>query len=171
MSNRELVILRHAKSAWDTDAPSDMERPLNKRGEKDAPRIGRWLQESGLMPDLVVSSTAERARLTVEAACKELGIKKKAIHWQPAIYEASVATLLQLLAGLPNEPRRVMLVGHNPGLEGLVAYLAKPEQLPAPGYGFLKTATVARLAMPEQWRGLARGSADLLQLQTPKELA
>ena len=64
---RELLILRHAKSAWDTNAPSDFERPLAKRGRRAAPRVGRWLEEQGLIPDHVVSSPAERAKQTVIA--------------------------------------------------------------------------------------------------------
>ena len=72
--SRELLVLRHAKSAWDTNAPSDFERPLAKRGRRAAPRVGRWLEEQGLIPDHVVSSPAERAKQTVIAVCQALGI-------------------------------------------------------------------------------------------------
>jgi phosphohistidine phosphatase len=70
--SRELLVLRHAKSAWDTDAPSDFARPLSKRGRKAAPRVGRWLRAHRLQPDLVVASTALRVRQTVHRLLPEL---------------------------------------------------------------------------------------------------
>ena len=71
--SRELLILRHAKSAWDTSAATDFERPLAKRGRRDAPRVGRFLLDQGLIPDYVVSSPAERAKQTVIGVCEQLG--------------------------------------------------------------------------------------------------
>ena len=111
---RELLILRHAKSAWDTDAPSDFERPLAKRGRKAAPRVGRWLSEQGLAPDYVVSSPAERARQTVIAVCGELGIDANRIRWDRRIYGGWTQTLIEVLRESPAEALRVLIAGHNP---------------------------------------------------------
>ena len=93
---RQLIIMRHAKSAWDTDAATDFERPLAKRGQRDAPRMGAWLQEQGIVPDFVVSSPAKRARQTVLKVCKPLGVKKKKIHWDARIYGAGAEELLEV---------------------------------------------------------------------------
>ena len=82
------------------------------------------MYREGLVPDLVVSSPAERARQTTLAVCKGLDYKRKAVVWDDAIYEASVEALLGVLSRCPPEPRTVLLVGHNPGLEGLLTHLA-----------------------------------------------
>jgi phosphohistidine phosphatase SixA len=84
--SRELLILRHAKSAWNTDAASDFERPLAKRGKKAAPRVGRFLLQQGLVPDFVVSSPAMRARQTVIAVCGQMDINPDQISWDDRIY-------------------------------------------------------------------------------------
>ena len=167
--SRQLLILRHAKSAWDTDAFNDFDRPLNKRGKKDAPRVGAWLHEQGLTPGYVISSPAERAKQTVLKAARELGIKKKQIHWDSRIYDAGTSTLLEVLAGCPADAKTVLLVGHNPGLEYLVEYLCDNVDAPPDGK-LLPTATVARLAMPDVWDHLEPGAARLLGITRPRSL-
>jgi phosphohistidine phosphatase len=166
---RELLLLRHAKSAWDAPAATDLERPLSDRGKRDAPRIGGWLQARGLQPDHVVASPARRARQTARRVCRVLGCP--AIDWQPRAYLASLPTLLTLLADCPAPARRVLLVGHNPGLEELLAYLCGPE-LPAPADGKrLPTATLARIALPDDWGVLERDCGRLLAWIRPRDLA
>jgi phosphohistidine phosphatase len=167
--SRELLILRHAKSDWDSAAGSDFERPLAKRGKKDAPRVGEWLYREGLVPDFVVSSPAERARQTVLKVCKSLDFKKKEIVWDAGIYEAGVPRLLEVLARCPSAAATVLLVGHNPGLEDLVTYLAGDEvELPADGK-LLPTAALARLEMPAAWQALERGCAQLVSVTRPRK--
>ena len=112
----ELLVLRHAKSAWDTGARTDFERPLSKRGLRDAPRMGRFLADEGLVPDHVVSSPAERARQTVIAVCAELGFDDGAIRWDERVYHATTGALMDVLAESPPGARRVLIAGHNPGL-------------------------------------------------------
>ncbi len=124
---RELLVLRHAKSAWDTGARTDFERPLSGRGRRDAPRMGRFLAERGLVPDHVVSSPAERARQTVLAVCAELGLGEDAVRWDERIYHASTGALMDVLAESPAGAHRVLIAGHNPGLEMLVQTLRKEE--------------------------------------------
>jgi phosphohistidine phosphatase len=165
---RELLLLRHAKSDWDSGAASDFERPLAKRGKNDAPKVGSWLYREGLVPDHVVSSPAERARQTATKVCKRLDFKKKRIVWDAKIYEAAVPTLLDVLARCPGEAATVLLVGHNPGLEELVLHLVGEEvERPADGK-LLPTATVARLEMPDDWSRLAAGSAHLVSITRPR---
>lgn len=164
---RHLLIVRHAKSAWDTDAPSDFERPLAKRGETEAPRVGRWLRKQGLVPDLVVSSPAVRAKQTAVSVCKELGIKKKAIHWDKRVYMGDTDALLAVLGDCPKKARAVMLVGHNPGLEELLLYLSGSKvKLPEDGK-LLTTAATAHLEMSSNWKKLQSGSAKLVSVDRP----
>lgn len=167
---RQLLILRHAKSAWDTDAPTDFERPLSKRGQKDAPRMGRWLCQQGLFPDYVVSSPAERAKTTTLMVCKEMNFETQRVEWEPRIYEAPTGLLLDILGDCPSSAQRVLLVGHNPGLEALLLYL--DPQISVPGDGkLLPTATLAHVQMPGDWVGLGPGSGHLLSITRPRSLA
>ncbi len=167
---RELLILRHAKSDWGAGVASDFKRPLAKRGKKDAPRVGAWLYREGLVPDLVVSSPAQRARQTVEKVCKSMDYSKKKIQWQDEVYGASLPNLLRLLGRCPLEARIVLLVGHNPGLEELVVYLAG-DDLDEPADGkLLPTATLARLEMPNDWDALTSGCAQLITITRPRNL-
>jgi len=167
---RELLILRHAKSDWDDRAENDFARPLAKRGKKDAPRVGAWMYREGLIPDLVVSSPAERARQTTHAVCKGLDYKRKAVVWDQAIYEATLSDLLGLLARLPADAKTVLLVGHNPGIEELLIYLAGDEVEALGGGKRLPTAALARLEMPDDWSNLGPGCAQLVNITLPRTL-
>jgi phosphohistidine phosphatase len=167
---RELLILRHAKSDWDDNAQSDFARPLAKRGKKDAPRVGAWMYREGLVPDLVVSSPAERARQTTQAVCKGLDYKRKTVVWDQAIYEAAVTDLLGLLARLPPNAKTVLLVGHNPGIEELLVYLVGDDVGELDDGKLLPTAALARLEMPHDWSNLTPGCAQLINITLPKTL-
>jgi phosphohistidine phosphatase len=167
---RQLLLLRHAKSDWDSGAASDIERPLAKRGKRDAPRIGEWLYREGLVPSLIVSSPAERARETTLKVCKALDYKKRDVHWDGTVYDAGLDQLLQVLAKYSDAPTSVLLVGHNPGLETLLRYLTD-DDLDEPDDGkLLPTAAIARLDMPEDWSALAAGAANLVTIVRAKSL-
>ncbi len=167
---RELLILRHAKSAWDTGAPSDFERPLAKRGRKAAPRVGRFLATEGLVPDYVVSSPALRARQTVIAVCAEMGIDEESIHWDQRIYGGWTTTLIDVLRDSPDAAVRVMIAGHNPGLESLLETLSS-ERVSIPSDGkLMPTAAVAHLEIDCDWRRLDRGAGRLLSLTRARSL-
>ena len=168
--SRNLLIMRHAKSAWDTDAATDFERPLAKRGQKDAPSMGGWLREKELVPDYLVSSPAERARQTAISVSKALDFKKKKINWDARIYGAGTEELLEVLAEAPKETKTVLIVGHNPGLEFLFAHLSGDSGGLGYESGLIKTATVVHLQMPDNWDNLAKGCATLVTVQSPREL-
>jgi phosphohistidine phosphatase len=168
--SRELLLLRHAKSDWESDAPSDIERPLARRGKKDAPRIGECLYREGLVPALILSSPAERARETALRVCKALDYKKREINWESALYEADLKTLLAVLSNYAHAPSTVLLVGHNPGLEELLRYLAGDEVEELKEDKLLPTAALARLEMPDDWGLLDAGCAGLLTLVRAKAL-
>ena len=121
MDARTLVLLRHAKSDWTHDV-ADVDRPLAKRGRRQAPEAGRWL-DAHLDPiDLAVVSRARRARSTWELAAAELGSPPR-LRVEDRVYAASERELLEVVRGLPDQVKTVVLVGHNPGLEDLVGAL------------------------------------------------
>lgn len=167
---RQLLVLRHAKSAWDTGAPTDFDRPLAKRGRKDAPRMGEWLRDTGLVPDHVVSSPANRARETTAMVCNTLGFATARVVWDGRIYEGTVGALLEVLADCPATAPTTLLVGHNPGLEMLVRWLGGDAvRTPLEGK-LLPTAAVARVKMPESWSALGPGAAKVVSIMWPKQL-
>jgi len=167
---RELLILRHAKSDWNRGAATDFDRPLAKRGRKDAPVVGAWLYREGMVPSHFVSSPAKRARVTALEVCKALDFKKKQIVWDQAIYDADLRGLLEVLGRIPANAATVLMVGHNPGLEALVRFLTGND-LDEPDDGkLLPTAALARLEMPEDWSSLEAGCATMMALVRPKQL-
>jgi phosphohistidine phosphatase len=166
---RELILLRHGKSDWSQQV-EDFKRPLKDRGKRAAQRIGVWLLQQRLQPDLVISSPAERAIVTAQKAIKAMGGDAGAIIEDRRIYAANVEELLQVLSELPADAGRVMLVGHNPGLEMLTEFL-HGERIPLPSDGkLIPTATLARIGMPDDWRGLKAGDARLLSIVRPSEM-
>ena len=169
--SRELLILRHAKSAWDTDAASDFERPLAKRGKKAAPRVGQFLLQQGLVPDFVVSSPAMRARQTVIAVCEQMDISPDEISWDDQIYGGWTDSLVSVLTDCPNDARRVLIAGHNPGLETLLQTLCH-HRVPIPPDGkLLPTAAVAHLQIDSDWGNLDSGVARLISITRSRSLA
>ena len=120
--------------------------------------------KKGLVPDLVITSPAERALVTAEKCCKAMGMSASDIEQDQRIYHAAPEQLLAVLANCPAEAQRVMLVGHNPGFEQLLLHLADPSpEIPEDGK-LMPTAALAHLGMPDDWHGLAPGAASLVQL-------
>ncbi len=169
--SRYLLLLRHAKSAWDTGAATDFDRPLANRGERDAPNMGRWIKKRGLVPDIVISSPALRAKQTSESACQKMGIKQKKINWDNRVYAADTSELLEVLKGYKKKPKTLMLVGHNPGLEDLLQYLAGDNiQLPPDGK-LLPTAAVAYVKLPVDWKDLTEGAGQPVSITRVKDIS
>ena len=182
-TTRQLILLRHAKSDW-PDVP-DRDRPLAKRGRRDAPRIGRWLHEHGYQPDVVVVSDAARTRQTWDLVAPEHG-GSPAVRFKPRAYAASALTLLYLAQELPARYRTALLIAHNPGLSDLATSLAAPpESDRAPGLPesdrattnngprpaiSLPTAAVAIFDFPGDWPSLTPGHARLISLTIPADL-
>ena len=136
---KRLLILRHAKSSWADSSISDWQRPLDERGRRDAPRAGQWLRERSLVPDVIITSDAVRARTTAEAVAEAAGYAQEIIV-EPSLYRAKPTDLLTVLHGVRSEVRTVLVVGHNPGLEELV------QQLTGEGHD-LPTAALVHIAM------------------------
>lgn len=164
-----LGLLRHAKSDWDAGA-ADIDRPLNKRGRRDAPRLGRWLQMQDWRPQLILSSPAVRARETLDAVIEQAGLHKIELRWDEELYLASRKTLLERIRGLPSETDSVLLVGHNPGLEELLDYLIRTAVPTTDSGKVFTTANLALLRLDGEWKDTGRGSAELLELVRPRDL-
>ena len=161
---KTLLVLRHAKSSWSDPALDDHERPLSKRGRRDGPRLGELVREYGLIPDLVIGSDAVRARLTAEAVAEAARYAGQ-ILLDRRLYMASPADIRSLLRTVPDKAETVMIVGHNPGLEELVAQLTGDWQ-------DLPTAALAQIVLPiDQWRDFGRSTrGTLVGHWRPKDL-
>jgi phosphohistidine phosphatase len=155
-------VLRHAKASRE-GGKSDFERPLTRRGRRDAPRMARWLKSRDLVPDLIVSSPARRASETAELVLDEVGLGD-AVRLDERVYNADVAALLAVLAELPDDARRVLLVGHNPGLEDLVRHLAGPAAQDPEKGKFFPTCALAHLRFASAWSGIGEGGASLVAI-------
>ncbi|MEW7985238.1 MAG: histidine phosphatase family protein [Candidatus Thiodiazotropha sp.] len=166
---RELMLLRHGKSDWSQQL-EDFKRPLKDRGKRGAQRMGVWLLQQQLQPDYVISSPAERAIVTAQKTVKAMGGDADAIVQDRRIYAANVGELLRVLSDVPPDSKRVMLVGHNPGLEMLTEYL-HGERIPLPSDGkLIPTATLAHIEMPDDWIDLKTGDGELLSIVRPSSL-
>lgn len=166
-----LVLFRHGKSGY-PEGVADHDRPLAKRGRRDAPVTGRWLADHAYIPDAVVCSTAVRARETWELAAEGLfaanpGAAPKA-RFESRVYDATVLGLLMVIREFPEDQRTVLVVGHNPGLAELTVGLADPP--PAPPSGF-PTAAVAVLGLPGSWADAAPAHARLLAFAAPGDMS
>ncbi len=169
-TTRRLMLLRHAKSDW-PDVP-DRDRPLAKRGRRDAPVIGRWLHGHGYLPDAVVCSAARRTRETWELLAPELG-GSPPVTFEPRAYGASALTLLYLVGELPAGCRAALLIGHNPAISELATCLVRPPDdngAPAAPRIRFPTAAVAVLEFSGDWAALAPGQARLLDYAAPADL-
>ena len=167
---RELMLLRHGKSSWSNPLIKDFTRPLKKRGRRDARNMGRFMDGLGWIPDYVAASPAERTRQTANLLCKELTGFKRSIRWRPEMYDSGIANLIRLIEACPGHAGRVLLIGHNPGLVDLVRFLcAAPIPLP-PDRKLIPTATLVRIAMPDDWRRLHSGCGELRTVTRPKSL-
>ena len=168
-AGRKLILLRHAKSDWPDVA--DHERPLAKRGRRDAPVVGRWLGESGYVPDAVICSTAQRARQTWELV--STGLAEAApgvspvVRFEPRVYEAAVLGLLMLVREFDDAWPTAMIIGHNPGLAGLATGLASPDNAPPEAF---PTAAAAVLGLTGPWAEATPGEARLLAFTVPADL-
>ena len=166
----ELLVLRHAKSAWEAPSLQDYDRPLSDRGWLNAPLIGRWMRDCGLIPELILSSPALRAKQTALAVAAELSFDEQTIDFKEHLYLADLSILLNTVRACDSAKTRILLVGHNPGLDALVEYLCKSKP-PRTNHGkLMTTAALAHIALPMQWKNIAQASGELKNLIRPKEL-
>lgn len=133
MATRRLILLRHAKSDWHSGAATDFDRPLNHRGRRDAPRVGRWLHSNNLYPDVIYCSSAARTRETLELVGSELDLADVEINYLGDLYHASVTEVVDIAEQQLLDHQNVMLIGHNPGFETALLHLVPDVQIPSDG--------------------------------------
>lgn len=161
---KTLLLLRHAKSDWDNTTLPDFERPLNERGRKAAPLMGELMRERKIQPDLILCSPAERTRQTVALVSDAAGFTT-APRFEERIYDAEVARLLEVISEIEETASVVLVVGHNPGMAGLVEHLTGQA-------ASMPTAALARVSLDiENWDEIREHAGRLEWLVKPKELA
>ncbi len=121
---KTLTIVRHAKSSWSDTGLSDRERPLNKRGERDAPAMGNRIADAGIRPSLIVSSPATRAWTTARVVAEQLSYPAEFLQGENELYLASLNDLLDVVVAQDDGFNSLMIVGHNPGLTDFVNFLS-----------------------------------------------
>lgn len=162
---KTILLLRHAKSSWKDPNLADFERPLNKRGKRDAPRMGRLLRGEDLVPDIIYSSPAVRAQMTAESVVDQCGYEGEIIYSEE-LYPGYPEYYLSLVRNLAEEVNRVLFIGHNPVMDVLLEMLTG-EQV------HLATASLAYLALPTQlWQDISFDSeAKLVFIWKPRDIS
>lgn len=166
---KKLFIIRHAKSSWDDPDQDDFDRPLNKRGLKDAPRMGKRLKEKRVTPDIMLSSPAERALATCQAIAYALRFDQSKIKTDKRLYHAHEDRILEVIRGLKDSPRDgeevALIFGHNPGLTEFVNSLLNTtiENIPTCGI-------VAAELPVERWQDVTFGCGKMLFFDFPKRV-
>ncbi len=159
---KRLYVLRHAKSSWDDASLADFDRPLNDRGRGAAPFMGELMAGRGLRPDLIVSSPAVRAMQTAQLVKEASGFDVP-LRYDERIYEASPQTLLAVVSQISEDAASALIVGHNPGMEGIIRFLTGDLQ-PMP------TAALASIKLAiDRWAAAGEGSGTLEFIIRPKE--
>ena len=167
---KTLTLLRHAKSAWDDPVARDFDRPLNRRGRRAARTVGHEMRAQGLVFDLALASPALRVIETIEEVAQGFG--RLAPEYDERLYLAPAETLLEIVRGTDDGVDRLLLIGHNPGLEMLALLLAGPAG-PLRGEVQAKypTGTVAEIALPvAHWRAVDEGTGTLTRFIRPRDL-
>jgi phosphohistidine phosphatase len=169
---RQLLLLRHAKSAWPEDV-ADHERPLARRGRHDAPVAGRWLRAAGCVPDRVVCSTARRACETWQLAALELEDAPR-VSFDQRVYGGAAAELLDLARETAPSARTLLIVGHDPAIQELTLALASARGSDVGALERVRfkfpTAAIAVLEFKGSWPELGSGQARLTTFVVPREL-
>jgi len=168
--HHQLLLMRHAKSDWNAGSGTDFDRPLSKRGIREAGKIAKWLSEQGFVPDLFVCSPAKRTSDTAEIVAQQLGVKSDTIIRELELYEAVVEDILAVIARYSKNHRSILLIGHNPGLDNLLGYLASEAPPRTLSGKLMTTSAVALLDFGSRPVSTQPHSASLMQLVRPKEL-
>lgn len=160
---KTLFLLRHAKSSWKDQSLPDFERPLNRRGKDAAERMGRYLKHELIVPELVLSSPATRARETLERVAKAAKWSTE-VRFDQRIYEAGGLRLLEVISQIENDRHTALLVGHNPGMEELLMLLTG-------GTEHLPTGSLVKIEIKtSKWTTAGDKRAKLAWLKKPRDL-
>ncbi len=161
---KKIILIRHAKSSWDDPNLTDFERPLNKRGKRDAPFMGKLLKKEKIMPDLIISSPAVRAITTAQIISEELDYPKKKIVIEDCIYESGIKEIESIIQKLDNKLNTVFLFGHNPTFTSYANHLGDKfiDNVPTCGIVGIKLDI-------EKWKDVERGKGTVYLFEYPKK--
>ena len=160
---KTLTLVRHAKSSWKDSSLADRDRPLNRRGERDAPEMGRRIANAGIRPSLIVSSPAVRAWTTAKIIAKEIGYPREFLQRENELYLGSVNDILDVIVAQDVGFNSMMLFGHNPGFTDFANYLVPGLTNNVPTAG-LVSVTIDR----DDWNLFERPNAELILYDFPK---
>ena len=161
---KKLFLVRHAKSSWKDNNLSDFERPLNKRGRRDAPFMGKLLAQQGVQPDLVISSPANRASTTAKFFCDEISYPFNEVLLESKLYLADSDQIIEVLHSIEDRVKIIMLFAHNPGITELSNHLTdhRIDNIPTCGIVSLKLSA-------ESWEDLGPDSCEFIFFEYPKK--
>ncbi|CAN5185892.1 histidine phosphatase family protein [soil metagenome] len=158
--------MRHAKSSWDDSSLRDIERPLNKRGKRDAPAMGNYLKKLGVVPDHIISSPAQRARQTVFLLSDVFELNRDAISWNEDLYYKGVEAYTKAIRKTPSKAETILLAGHNPTIEHVVAHLSADRTREV-----ITTANIACFeSRADTWSGVGPVNCTFKWLVRPNDL-
>ena len=161
---KTLYVVRHAKSSWDNDELIDFDRPLNERGIKNAPEMAKRLISRSAIPELILSSPANRAISTTRIFANEMGISEDKIKQEASIYEGTRGDLARLISRQNPDFDTLMLTGHNPGVTDFINWICYSEEAQIP------TCSIATIQVDlKKWNGWERGMGKLIELDFPKK--
>ena len=161
---KTIILVRHAKSSWKDPSLDDFDRPLNKRGKRNAPLMGKKLKERQIMPDLILSSTAKRARKTAIAVAKAIGYPKKKIKYRDDMYHPSARYLLEMVRNQDDKNETIMLFGHNPDFNDFADMLLEHN----PIYNIPTTGIYCIRFDVDNWKKLREGKGESVFFDYPK---
>ncbi len=163
MCAKRLFLIRHAKSSWKDAGLSDYERPLNRRGERDAPFMGRLLKKKNIYPDLIITSYAERARRTALLIANELDYPKHKVIIKKRLYEAMNKDIIEVIKETDEQVKILLLFGHNPGLTTLHNFICEKfiDNIP--------TCGITEYEYNDEWKNLNGNSCKLISFEYPKK--
>jgi len=162
---RNLYLIRHAKSSWDTPGLRDFNRPLNERGLHEAPQMAKLLVKQGVRPDLLVSSPAKRALTTALFFAEAFGMPDEAVLREADIYEASVRDILRIVSALPDSAHTVLMFGHNNTLTDVANLFTEDFIENVPTCGIVRIESSA-----PTWREFYEGNSEVKTCFFPKEV-
>lgn len=161
---KTLYLVRHAKSSWKQPELDDFDRPLNKRGKRDAPQIAKRLAKLKIFPEIIISSPAQRAAETARIITEKIGFPEKKIQWDPSVYEAGVEALLDVIHRIPESANAAMMFGHNPGITILANFLGNTDIVNIPTCGVYCVRFKSG-----KWRDVRGGSGECCFYEYPKK--
>lgn len=161
---KTIILVRHAKSSWKDPNLDDFDRPLNTRGKRNAPFMGQKLKERQIMPDLMLSSPAQRAKKTAIAIAKAIDYPKKGIKYNDNMYHTSASYLLEMVRGQDDKHDTIMLFGHNPGFNDLADMLLEKN----PVHNIPTTGVYCIGFEVDSWKKVREGKGGAIFFDYPK---